>query len=217
MSRRCDEGIMISQDVAYAYMCILADIMSKEMEMDMITDRIEYADSSLIMSNRIYREIVRQPDRRLSEIRREIEFQIPVDIRKIPLETFIMLREDRQFNDARKCFTEELNKVLDMQDIDAAQVDLYNYINCKNEIWALLKNFFGSSAALVVAVHSFRNACVDLQKPLDFFGNGCNGVVNLATLKKQVKHSKQYIKELGSKKQARRYLANLRRIGLGRL
>lgn len=74
LGRRCDEGIMISQDVAYAYMCILADIMSKEMEMDMITDRIEYADSSLIMSNRIYREIVRQPDRRLSEIRREIEF-----------------------------------------------------------------------------------------------------------------------------------------------
>lgn len=46
-AERCNEGILLNEDVAYAYMSILAEIISKETETDMITDNIKYADNTL--------------------------------------------------------------------------------------------------------------------------------------------------------------------------
>ena len=34
--KECDEGICIDEDVAYAYMSILAEIISKETEIDVL-------------------------------------------------------------------------------------------------------------------------------------------------------------------------------------
>ena len=34
LGKRCHEGILLNEDVAYTYMSILAEIISKEMEID---------------------------------------------------------------------------------------------------------------------------------------------------------------------------------------
>ena len=59
---------MLNEDVAYTCMSILAEIISKEMEMDMITDNIRYSDPALRYPNKINK---RRMDR-LGNIQREI-------------------------------------------------------------------------------------------------------------------------------------------------
>ncbi|MDO5294128.1 MAG: hypothetical protein Q4F05_15415 [bacterium] len=210
---RCLEGMRVNQDVAYSYMSILADIISKDKEIDMITDCNRYADNCFRRPysgrTRVYRQ--------LNEIKNEIQFQIPVDMRKIPLEQFISLRANEKFNSARINFARELNKVLEMQDRDITDIDLYDYICCKKEIYGLLKEIFISCATGGVGVCSFRNALVDPTKSLDFFSNIGASVISLGSLKSSIKDASNYIEQLEGKTQARRYLAKINKLGLGTL
>lgn len=214
LAERCDEGLLLEQNVAYSYMSILADIISKENEIDMITDSLKYADIRLKTP---YDRINTRTNRILNEIEREIQFQIPVDMRNIPLEQFVELRADERFNTARSNFSRELNNVLNMQDLDISRVDLYDYLNCKREIYGLLKDTFVSCAAVAVGVYSFGSAIVNPEKSLAFFANIGNSFISLEALKQHMTEGREYINQLEGKRQARKYLARLNKIGLGML
>lgn len=102
---RCNQGILLNKDVANAYMSILAEIISKETETDMITDNVNYADTTLKFSNNFKFKTID----RLSLVQKEIQFYVPYDMRNIPLNEFINLRVDSGFETARKNFVIELN------------------------------------------------------------------------------------------------------------
>lgn len=214
LAERCMDGMRIEENVAYSFMSILADLISKENEIDMITDCKRYADYHLYVPNG--RSDFKM-NKRLDEIKREIEFQIPVDIRHIPVQEFLKLRTDEHFNEIRKSFVEELNKILDEQHVDKSSIDLYDYFACKEELIGLLKNAFISCATIAVGSYSFGSALVNPEMSLAFFANIGNLGINLSALKQSGSESKKYIEKLETKKQARRYLARLNKMGLGTL
>ena len=204
----CNEGILLDEDVALAYMSILAEIISKETEIDMITDIEEYSDPVLRFPNYINKSNMD----RLGTIQREIQFYVPVDMRKIPLYEFIKLRSDYKFERLRKNFVTELNAVLDTYDNNISEVDLNNIMECKKEIYGLLKESFFSCAAVAVGVHSFGNMYTADKGSLDFWGNMGNVGISLDALKHHYVEAKEYAERIRRKKQARKYLARLRQL-----
>lgn len=208
LGKRCHEGILLDEDVAYTYMSILAEIISKEMETDMITDNIRYSDPALRYPHNINR---RKKDR-LDTIQREIQFYVPVDMYKIPLGEFIKLRSEHKFETARRNFVTELNLVLDSYDQNDAEVDLNNVMECKREIYGLLKEIFISCAAVAVGVHSFGNMYMADKGSLDFWGNVGNVGISLDALKQHYYEAREYAAKIERKKQARRYLAKLKQL-----
>lgn len=208
LGERCKEGILLSEDVAYAYMSILAEIISKETETDMITDMAKYSDPVLRRPDRINRRIID----RLGTVQREIQFYVPVDMYRIPLQEFIKLRSDYKFETARKNFVAELNAVLDSYDTNVLEVDLYNVIECKQEIHGLIKELFVSCAVVVVGVHSFRNMCAAENGTLDFWTNVGSIGINLDTLKNHCYEARGYATRIERKRQARKYLAKLKQL-----
>lgn len=208
LGERCDEGICIDEDVAYAYMSILAEIISKETEIDMITDNAKYSDPSL----RNFHAVNRRMMDRLGTIRREIQFYVPVDMERIPLHEFIELRSDPKFERVRKNFVIELNHVLDSYDKSMEEVDLKKLMECKQEMYSFIKELFISCAAVAVGVHSFGNMYATDRGTLDFWGNVGNLGISLDTLKQHCGLVREYAASIHRKKQARKYLAKLRQL-----
>lgn len=208
LGRRCREGILLNKDVAYTYMSILAEIISKEMEIDMITDNIRYSDPSL----RCLHNINKRSMNRLGMIQKEIQFYVPVDMYKIPLDEFIELRSDYRFETARRNFVVELNLVLDSYDRGDVVIDLNNVMECKREIYGLLKEIFISCAAVAVGVHSFGNMYMADKGTLDFWGNVGNVGISLDALKQHYYGAREYAARIERKKQARKYLAKLKQL-----
>ncbi len=208
LGERCDEGILLNQDVAYAYMSLLAEIISKETETDMITDIAKFSDPVLKYRNSVNRKHMD----RLGTIQKEIQFFVPVDMYRIPLDEFIELRSDHNFNIARKNFVKELNLVLDSYDQNIAEVDLNNVMECKQEIYGFIKKLFISCSAVAVGVHSFGNMCTADKGTLDFWGAAGSVGISLETLKQQCHEAREFAARIERKKQARKYLAKLRQL-----
>lgn len=204
---RCDEGIRLNIDTAFTYMSLLAEIISKETELEMITDDLTYSDPVLRNG--------RGTMGRLNFIKKEIQFYVPVDLYRIPLERFIELRSNHKFERVRRNFVNELNIVLDSYDRSEAEVDLYNLMDCKKEIYGLLKEIFVSCAALAVGVHSFGNMYSADKDSLVFWGNAGNIGISLDTLQQHCFEAREYIERIKNRKQARKYLANLKRLYTG--
>ena len=208
VGERCNEGILLNEDVAYAYMSILAEIISKETETDMITDNVKYADTTLKFNNRFNSNRID----RLGMVQREIQFYVPYDMRKIPLNEFINLRADSRFETARKNFVIELNTVLDLYDRNVVDIDLNDVMECKREMYGLIRELFVSCAAVAVGVHSFGNMCAAEVKTLDFWGNAGNVGISLDTIKQHCYEARAYATRIESKRQARKYLTRLKQL-----
>lgn len=208
LGQRCDEGILLNTDTAYAYMSILAEIISKETEIDMITDIVKYSDPYL----RYPAHINRKSRERLDIIQKEIQFYVPVDMYRIPLEAFVNLRSNSEFEIARRNFVAELNAVLDSYDKNASEVDLNNFMECKQEIYGILKELFISCAAVAVGVHSLGNMCLAEKGTLAFWENVGNVGISLDTLKQHYHAAREYAVKIERKRQARKYLAKLKQL-----
>ena len=85
-------------------------------------------------------------------------------------------------------------------------------IECKRELYRLLKKVFVACAATVACVYSGRNMCVSGKDNLDFWGNMGNVGVCLDTLKHTCYGAEEYIKRVEGKLQARKYLAILKQL-----
>lgn len=208
LCERCNEGIILNKDVAFVYMSILAEIISKETETDMITDIEKYSDPALRYLDHSSRINIDK----LGAIQREIQFYVPVDMYRIPLNKFIELRSDSKFETARKNFVAELNIVLDSYDENISGVDLNNIIECRKEFCGLLKELFISCAAVAVGVHSFGNTCLAEKGTLDFWGNIGNVGISIDALKQHYNQAREYATRIERKRQARKYLARLRQL-----
>lgn len=71
-------------------------------------------------------------------------------MRKIPLNEFISLRADNRFETARKNFVIELNAVLDSYDKNVLDIDLNDVMECRREMYGLIRELFVSCAAVAV-------------------------------------------------------------------
>lgn len=208
LGEECREGILINEDIAFIYMTILANIISKENQLDMITDNREYSDP--ILKN-AYSKGVTNRIHRLKIIQKEIQFYVPSDFYKIPLDKFIELRADGKFEKARMNFVYEIEHALDMYDGKEKMIDLYNLTECKNEMRGLLKDIFVSCATVAVGVHSFGNKCPAEMGRLDFWSVVSTGIT-LQSLIPEFKEVKEFATRIHGKNQARKYLAKIKQL-----
>lgn len=203
LASRCNEGIRVNHNFAYIYMSILADMISKIYGFDMITDNYDFSSPILWEGNKKHSETAN----RIKQIRTELEFWIPVDLRKIPLVEFIRLREDRQFEEARKHFVKELQTII--QSKEECSIDFYNLYECKNELYGLIKSIFKEVAVGVVSMEYFKNTIIDGNTCFDFF-TGANAVVSLSTIMQQHRESREYYEKIIGNQMNRRYLSKIK-------
>lgn len=208
LGKKCNEGIILNKEVAFSYMSMLAEIISKDMGIDMITDNRNYADPVLRARN----SFSCRKANWLDSIQREIEFYVPVDINKIPLEKFIELRSDYKFERVRKSFVVELNRVLDSFDNNNENIDLKNISECRQEMYGLLREIGFLCAKVVIGVHSFNNMCTADMGTLDFWSNLGEMGISLKDVKQDCFEIKDYLVRIEGKKQARKYLTKLRQL-----
>lgn len=100
----CQEGIHISNDLAFVYMSLLADVISKRHEYEMITDVQKY---SRYLINRDL-TVSKENQNRITAAQNNIEFSLPTELNHIPLERFVQLRNDRSFNATRKAYMTQI-------------------------------------------------------------------------------------------------------------
>ena len=208
LGKKCNEGIILNKEVAFSYMSILAEIISKDMGIDMITDNRNYADPVL----RARSSFSCCKANWLDSIQREIEFYVPVDMNKIPLEKFIELRSDYKFERARKGFVIELNRVLDSYDNNVENIDLKNINECRQEMYGLLKEIGFLCARVAIGGHSFNNMCTADMGTFDFWSNLGEMGISLKDFKQDYFEIRDYLARIEGKKQARKYLAKLRQL-----
>ena len=101
---------------------------------------------------------------------------------------------------------------MDSYDRDAVDIDLNNIMECKREMYGLIRELFVSCAAVAVGVHSFGNMCAAEVGTLDFWGNAGNVGISLDTLKQHCYEARAYATRIESKRQARKYLAKLKQL-----
>ena len=98
-------------------------------------------------------------------------------------------------------------------DRNIVDVDLNDFMECKNEMFGLIKELFVSCAAVAVGVHSFGNMCAAEAGTLDFWGNAGNLGISLDTIKQHCSAAREYVTRIQSKRQARKYLTRLKQLG----
>ena len=108
----CREGIRISNDLAFVYMSIFADIISKRHEYEMITDVQKY--SRYLISKDLAAS--RENQKAIKVAKNNIEFSLPADLKYIPIEQFVQLRKDRRFNAARKAYMLQIEQLVAHQE-----------------------------------------------------------------------------------------------------
>ena len=104
----CDDGIQISEDLAFVYMSFLADVIAKINELEMITDIKKY--SMLLQKNN--KDLTHSTKENIKTACNNIEFNIPEDLKNIPLDVFISLRSQDNFNKHRKAYMNEIKKLI---------------------------------------------------------------------------------------------------------
>ena len=208
LGERCNEGVLLNRDIAYVYMTILAEIISKETETDMITDDEKYSDPVLRGGNRRDSHKIDM----LGAIQKEIQFLVPNDMNKISLDKFIELRSDKKFEMARRNFVKELNTVLDLYDRNVSEVNLENVVECRKEINGLMKDLLISCATVTVGVLSFGSVCTAETGSLDFWSNIGGMGLGLVELKQSCYEAREFAKRIERKRKARKYLAKLKQL-----
>jgi len=176
----CADGIILDEDIIYIYMSLLAEMISKENEIDMITDEMNYAHVSFKNFSRFNREKTKQ----FNGLNDYLKILIPANIEDIPLEQFIALRANVKFERARKNFIKELDKVLEKKGKGFEQKDLYDYFQCQDEIYGLLKDIAMVCCTITIGVQLYKNTKAIDNLQLDFWGNTANMVVSLDMLAK---------------------------------
>lgn len=208
LGQRCNEGITVHRDIAYIYMSMLAETISRETELDMVTDVMKYAYPTLQRPLRTQRRNMEM----LNTIQTEIQFQVPADMRKIPLERFIELRADNRFEEARRSFVTELNRVLDNGDIQ--NTDLRDLMECKKEIYSLIWNLLPPCGAVILSVCSFINMTTSDDIRLDFWNFVGNAAIALPALRNRDNFDlvEEFKRRVEGKRLARKYLAKLEQL-----
>ena len=82
-------------------MSILADVISKETETD---NRLQIARKYCASDLKYKYDVSKENMEKMKRVQKEIEFYVPSDMNKIPIEKFINLRSNCSFEKARKNF-----------------------------------------------------------------------------------------------------------------
>ena len=195
-------GIIISKDLAFVYMSFLADVISKKMEYEMFTDHREYDD--LLLKND--QNLMDAQDCRYKIVREEIEFSVPTNINKIPLEDIIRLRNDRNFDNYRRAYVKEMQKYLKARESDPEAV-FDDQLKIRKDLQKILGSLFGPVISFYLTSTSILSLINGDVSPAFALATAYFDIKEFA----DIRNVPKYLEELKTKTQAKRYLGQLRK------
>ncbi len=200
IAHKFDHGIRISKDLAFVYMSLLADIISKRHEIEMFTD-INHYDKFLLYKDRcssIDQNI------RYHIIKTQIEFLIPAKIRDIPLDTVIRLRTDRNFDTYRRAYIIEMEKYLKEREKDP-NCSFADQLKIKQELQRILELSCGVTAPVVLSCSAFMSFMRGEASPAPVLASA---YLDFSAIK-QMHELPRYVREMRNKIQAKRYVGQI--------
>lgn len=202
-----DGGLKINRELANVYMSLLADIISKHKGFEMFTDISKYSDF-LIQNDRIW-AIEQNNDIIVTKSEMVIESCIPNKLWYIPIDRIIDLRNDKDFATYRKAFNAEIDKYVNCCE-QGATFNFDDMIKIKSELMHLIRLAFDTTAAIYLTYSSIDSLGNPQADPVQLLASAYESGSALL----DIYHARDYVKELKTKIQAKRYLAKIR--GLGR-
>lgn len=201
----CQEGIRISNDLAFVYMSILADIISKRHEYEMITDVQKY---SRYLINRDL-TVSTENQKRIKVSQNNIAFSLPANLEHIPLERFVQLRKDRSFNTARKAYMSQIEQLIAHQE-SGEFFSLEDLLSYKKDLVKIGQQFFAFTASAIVSCFSFYSLFID--QPKAIVPAVASAVMDGITVRDLCSDLPQYVNSIKEKCLAKKYVASIQNI-----
>lgn len=198
----CPEGIRISNDLAFVYMSLLADVISKQHEYEMITDVQKY--SRYLINKDL--TVSRENQKRISAAQNNIEFSLPADLCHIPLEQFVQLRKDRSFSAARKAYMTQIEQLIAHQE-NGEFFSLEDLLSYKKDFIRIGQQAFSFTASAIVSYFSFYSLFNDQQNAI--VPALASAVVDGIAVKDAYSNLPQYVNSIKEKHLARKYVARI--------
>lgn len=198
------EGIRISKDLAFIYMSFLADVISKDLEYEMFTDISKY--NALLLKND--QKLMNSQKFHFKIAKTQIEFSVPVDINRIPLEDIIHLRSNRNFDNCRRAYVEEIQKYLKIRE-NNPNATFDDRLKIRKELLRILELSFGAVTSLYLTSTSIASLMNGDVSPALALATAYTDIIEL----KNVHIAPKYLNGLKTKVQAKRYLGQIRKMG----
>ena len=200
----CMEGIKISNDLAYVYMSFLADVISRNNEMEMITDEQRY--TQMLLKN----PQLTSSSRRAYEhtVKNELTLALPDHLSEIPIQEIIDLRKDKDFNSARTEYVKQLSKMVDSKEGRRPYGKLEDMLRCEKEYLQICGSVFCMIASATLTAISI-GAAVQNGQPVDWISVAASTYLDATGVNDGFWGMRKFADELKSKRLARKYIAKL--------
>ena len=198
----CPEGIRISNDLAFVYMSLLADVISKQHEYEMITDVQKY--SRYLINKDL--TVSRENQNRIRVAQNNIEFSLPADLEHIPLERFVQLRKDRNFNAARKAYMSQIEQLITHQE-NGEFFSLEDLLSYKKDFIRIGQQALSFTASAIVSCFSFYSLFNEQQNAI--VPALASAVVDGVAVKDAFSNLPQYVNSIKEKHLAKKYVARI--------
>lgn len=204
IASRCMEGIKISNELAYVYMSFLADVISRNNELEMITDENRY--TQLLLKNPKLASSSRRAY--AHTVKNELTLILPDHLSNIPIQEIINLRKDNDFNSARREYVKHLTKFVDSKEGRRPYDRLEDMLSCEKEYLQICGCIFNMIASATVTAISVGGA-LENGRPIDWISVAATAYLDTVGVKGSLGGMSEFVDELKSKKLARKYIAKL--------
>ncbi len=212
IASQCREGIKISNDFAFVYMSFLADIISKNNELDMITDSSQY--SSILLENDKKTSKANQVN--TSVARNCIELMIPSNLKNVPMQEIIKLRNSRGFNETRKAYTTELAAFIIAKEKEDTSYSLDKLLSYKNDFIKFFNNTLTFLASATVTAYSIKTLADGIPGN-ELLPMAAATFIDAKALADICSDFPDFAKTIKTKHLARKYVAKISRLNTNRI
>jgi hypothetical protein len=182
-------------------MSFLADLISKNNELEMVTDIKRY--SSLLMKNEM--KISKSLEKKIRVSENEINFAIPGDLRNVSVESIIQLRNREDFNEMRKAYVGEIARLIESKEKSQDNSSLVELLSYEKDFRKICGQFLNMTALATLNVYSFA--------ALSNTGARIPAVAAIVAdcmaVKNAVSDTSMFIERLKTKHLARKYVAKI--------
>lgn len=205
IASECNVGIRIHEDFAYLYMSFLAERISILQEMDSITDSSKY--NNLILNRNI--KLAQINNQELKYAQSNIEINLPKSISEIPLDTFIALRSSNNFNQLRRAYMREIQKLIVAKENNNLGFSLDDLLNYKKDFIKICQQSFEMLGSIFLTSYGISELLNGHLDTLTFLSTAAGTYGDSRTIPAFVKGFPISINEIHEKHLARKYLTKL--------
>jgi len=202
----CNDGMQISEDLAFVYMSFLADVIAKNSGLETITDIKKY--SMILQKNN--HDLAPSTEKNIKTACNNIEFNIPEDLKDIPLDIFISLRSQNNFNTHRKAYMDEIKKLITAKETIRLDYSLEEMLSRKKDFISICEKSFNMLATTTITTVSIMALADGVwgAAPLSL----AVAYRNFRSLNDVIRNTPSIVNDFRNKHHARKYIATLKKI-----